>query len=189
MRRLLFLTPFLLFTAMLSAQSAAPQFVPASFEVPPSYTSPKGDFVLKPLGPKYAKHDYDAYMGSITHLQKTFSFSTRWPNDKITMADAIKDVEGEEAGFKARRKFTYAVLSPDESKELGCVYISPSMKEGYDATVRMWTIESVYKAGFEDKLYAEVKAWLAAKWPFAKVAYIGRDIDREAFRALPNKAK
>ena len=49
----------------------------------------------QPLGPALAKHDFDAYMSSIEHLQKNFSHSERWPNAKITMADAVKDVEGE----------------------------------------------------------------------------------------------
>jgi hypothetical protein len=105
------------------------------------------------------------------------------------MADAIKDVEGEEAAFKARKKFTYAVLNMVESRELGCVYISPSTKEGYDAQVRMWVTENQAIIGFDDRLFQEVKLWIQAKWPFRKVAYIGREITREEYRALPDKPK
>jgi hypothetical protein len=102
---------------LMAASCAYAQFVPADFPVPVSYKA--ATFVLKPLGPDLAKHDYDAYMSSIEHLQKNFSHSDRWPNDKITMADAVKDVEGEIARFRARKSFTYAVLSLDGSKELG----------------------------------------------------------------------
>ena len=105
------------------------------------------------------------------------------------MAEAVKDVEGEEAGFLARKKFTFAVLNPNESRELGCVYISPSNKEGYDATVRMWVTENQFVIGFEDRLYLEVKAWMKSRWPFARVAYIGREVTREEFRKLTDKAK
>lgn len=187
MRRLILTTPILILASLFAAQ--APSFVPADFSVPEVYVSRQGTFKLKPLGPKFAKHDFDAYMSSIEHLQKTFSFSTSWPHAGITMADAIKDVEGEEAGFKARRKFTYAVLNPDESRELGCVYISPSNKEGYDASVRMWVTANQFATGFEDRLYEETKLWVGAKWPFKKVAYVGREITRDQFRALPNKPK
>jgi hypothetical protein len=182
MTRLLFLALTLSFLA-----AAQTPFVPADFAVPTLYVSRQGTFKLKPLGPKYAKHDYDAYMGSIEHLQKTFTFSTRWPHAGLTMADAIKDVEGEEASFLARRKFTYAVLNQSETRELGCVYISPSPKQGYDAQVRMWVTENQAIIGFDKRLYEEVKAWLKAKWPFDRVAFIGPEISHDDYRALPDK--
>jgi len=73
MRRLFFLSPIMLLADLLNAQTTAPKFVPADFN-PTNYTSPTGAFQFRPLGPKYAKHDYDAYMNSIAHLQKTFTF-------------------------------------------------------------------------------------------------------------------
>jgi hypothetical protein len=166
-----------------------PSFVPADFQVPEQYTVPSGEFQFVPLGPKYAKHDYDAYMSSIEHLQKTFSFSTRWPHAGLTMEDAVKDVEGEIAGFRARRKFTYAVLDPQGAEEWGCLYISPSPKQGYDAQVRMWVTKKKFDEGFEAKLEQASRAWLAKDWPFAKVVFIGKDISREDYRALPDKPK
>ena len=62
---------YVLLPALLLAQTAKP-FVPADFQVPEMYISQRGTFKLKPLGPKYAKLDYDAYMSSIEHLQKNY---------------------------------------------------------------------------------------------------------------------
>jgi hypothetical protein len=154
---------------LLAASCAYGQFVPADFKVPTGHTA--ATFQLKPLGPDLAKHDYDAYMSSIEHLQKTFTHSTKWPNEKVTMADAVKDVEGEIARFNARKSFTYAVLSLDGTKELGCVYISPSRKEGHDATVRMWVTKAEFDKGLQPVVLEEVKAWLAKSWPFKNVFY------------------
>jgi len=159
---------FLLPLLALAAYAQAP-FVPADFKVPVSHTT--AAYQLKPLGPDLAKHDYDAYMSSIEHLQKTFSNGGRWPNDKITMADAVKDVEGEIARFNARKSFTYAVLSLDGTKELGCVYISPSRQEGHDARVRLWVTKAEFDKGLQPALLKEVKAWLAKDWPFKNVQY------------------
>jgi hypothetical protein len=177
----------LLAAGPLAAQATA--FVPADFAAPREHWGPKKVYVLKPLGPKYVKHDYAAYMSSIEHLQKTFSFSTQWPREGITMDEAMKDVEGEWASFEARRKFTYAVLNPAETEEWGCVYISPSPKAAFDAQVRIWVTKQQFDAGLEKTLWPDVKAWLAAQWPFAKVAYVGQDIGREQYRALPNRTK
>ena len=96
------------------ASFAAETFVPGSFQPPLRHTAAK--YQLVPLGPDLARHDYDAYMSSIQHLRETFSSGGGWPHEKLTMEDALKDVQGEEQRFKARRAFTYAVLTPDGSR-------------------------------------------------------------------------
>lgn len=153
--------PFLTIAAF--AQPAAPTFVPAGCDVPRLHKSSGYQFV--PPGPDLARHDYEAYISSFEHLQQTFSMNTRWPQANLTMADAMKDVESEKARFDARRSFTYAVLTPDGAKEIGCAYVSPSRKQGYDAVVRVWVIKAQFDADFEAVLIPEVKQWLgSAAW-------------------------
>ena len=65
------------------AQPAAPTLSP------PVLTSPSAQVLrlsTRAFGPELARHDYEAYMSSIEHLQQTFSMSTRWPHAKLTMA-------------------------------------------------------------------------------------------------------
>lgn len=112
------------------AAPAAP-WLPAGFAAPTRITGP--GFVLVPLGPALVKIDYDAYMSSIPHLQATFTRSRDWPTSRITMADAMRDMEGEQARFQRRESFAYAVLTPDGSRERGCVYVSPAAMPGHDA--------------------------------------------------------
>ena len=157
-----------LFSFILFCGAVVGQFVAPDFKVPTDVKM--SGYRLVPLGPDLAKHDFDAYMSSIDHLRATFS-SGNWPNDKITMADATKDVEGEIARFQARKSFTYAVLTPDGKRELGCVYISPSRQPGFDAQVRMWVTKAEFDKGFETKLRADMKAWVASAWPFKNVAW------------------
>jgi hypothetical protein len=152
-----------------------PAFVPASF-TPPTHIE-TADFQLVPFSPALVKVDFDAYMSSIDHLQKTFSRSTSWPHAGITDADALKDMEGEQARFKARRAFDYSVLTPDGRRERGSVYITPSPVPGYDAVVRLWVTKADYDAGFDAALYTWVAAWVRKDWPFRNVAYPGRSID------------
>jgi hypothetical protein len=153
----------------------APSFVSADFNVPTLVQAP--DFKLVPLGPEVVQLDFDAYMSSIEHLQKTFSRSDRWPRAGITDADAMKDMEGEQARFKSRKSFAFAVLTPDGRRERGSVYVSPSPVPGYDAMVRMWVTKADYDAGFDAELYKWVTGWIEKEWPFKKVAYPGRSID------------
>ncbi|QCI96227.1 twin-arginine translocation pathway signal protein (plasmid) [Novosphingobium sp. EMRT-2] len=165
----------------------APPFVPADFNVPTHVEGP--DFTIVPLAPALAKIDYDAYMASIEHLQKTFSRSTSWPHEGISAADAVQDMETEQARFQARKSFAYSVLTPDGMRERGCVYVYPSTVPGYDAVVRLWVTKAEYDAGFDAELYQWVTHWVRTDWPFAKVAYPGRAIEWSAWDAMVAASK
>ena len=162
------------------------QLVPETFEVPRNYKTKT--YQLVPLGVGLEKIDYDAYMSSVEHLRATFSGGS-WPHAGLTMEDAKKDMEQEQKQWDTRASFPYAVLTPDGKKELGCFYLRPSPKAGYDAVATMWVTKEMYDRGFDARLYADMKAWVAKAWPFKAVAWPGREIPREEWKKLPNKAK
>ncbi|MEO1047230.1 MAG: twin-arginine translocation pathway signal protein [Pseudomonadota bacterium] len=166
-----------------TAQATNPEasFVADSFKVP---TRIEADgFVLVPLGPDLAEIDYAAYMSSIEHLQKTFTRSTGWPRADLTMDDAMKDMETEQGRFERRESFAYAVLTPDGSRERGCVYVYPGVGE-FDAVVRLWVTKAEYDAGFDEELYAWTQSWIASDWRFDNAAYPGRAIAWKDWDAL-----
>lgn len=165
---------------------AAEPFVPADFKVPVTFVAKT--YKLVPLGPDLVKVDYDAYMSSIEHLQKTFS-SGKWPHAGITMADAMKDMEGEKSSFDQRKSFAYGVLTLDGKQELGSFYLRPSNKQGYDAVASLWVTKAQFDKGFEAVLVKDMKSWIAKAWPFQKVAWPRREITPEAWAALPNKPR
>ncbi|MET1756349.1 twin-arginine translocation pathway signal protein [Novosphingobium sp. RD2P27] len=171
------------------ASKPAALFVPPEFHVPPLVEA-KG-FRLVPLGPELVTVDFDAYMSSIEHLQKTFTRSSIWPPKDISASDAMRDMETEQARFRNRQSFAYAVLTPDGRRERGSVYVSPSTVAGYDAVVRMWVTQDEYDAGFDAKLFEWVADWMQKDWPFARVAYPGRAIEWSAWDSLvaADKAK
>ena len=156
-------------------------FIPVDFDPPVLVET--ADFKLLPLGPDLVDVDFAAYMSSIDHLQKTFTRSAGWPRDDITAADAMLDMETEQARFESRESFAYGVLTPDGTRELGSVYVSPSPIAGYDAVVRMWVTKAEYDAGFDAELYEWVRGWVQSEWPFAQVAYPGRAIDWDTWDA------
>jgi hypothetical protein len=162
--------------------AAKPALVPDAFAVPRLVDTP--GFKLVPLGPELTKVDFAAYMSSIEHLQKTFSRSTRWPREGITDAEAMQDMVNEQARFRARTSFAYAVLTPDGLRERGCVYVYPSTVPGYDAVVTMWVTKAEYNAGFDAELYRWVTGWMQTAWPVAKVAYPGRTIEGAKWDAM-----
>nr|WP_040370301.1 hypothetical protein [Blastomonas sp. AAP53] len=169
-------------SASASEASRTAPFVAADFDVPTLVTT--SSFKVVPLGPDLVKVDFDAYMSSIEHLQKTFTRSTSWPHPGVADADAMKDMQTEQGRFERRESFAYAVLTPDGKRERGCVYVYPSEIEGYDAVVTMWVTKAEYDAGFDAELYAWAKDWVAKEWPFKRVAYPGRSIDWDTWDAM-----
>ena len=163
--------------------ASKPVFVPAAFD-PPRLVESAG-FKIVPLGPDLTQIDYDAYMSSMEHLQKTFTRSDTWPRSDINNEAAVLDMETEQARFDRRESFAYAVLTPDGKRERGCVYVRPSSKTGYDAEVLMWVTKAEFDDGFDDALFQWVNGWVSETWPFQRVAYPGRKIEWEAWDSLP----
>ncbi len=73
-----------------------------------------------------------------------------------------------------RTSFAFTVMSLDESRCLGCVYIYPSDDPAYDAEAYYWARQSELAGGLEDRLGKAFRDWLARDWPFKRVAFPGR---------------
>ena len=159
--------------------SSTTPFVPADFEIPARLET--AEFKLRMLTVDDVIKDYDAVMSSVEHLR------TIWPGGSwplgLTLRQNLVDLGWHEKEFQLRRSFAYTVLSPGEDRVVGCVYIDPSTREGHDAAVFLWARQSELAGGLEERLHAAVKNWLRTAWPFVAVAFLGRDITWEAWRA------
>lgn len=149
------------------------KFTPVAFAAPgpPQLAG----YVWNILEPEILKPDYQALL------------------DRDPSAGPIKITSDEDYGelkrhrweFQHHTAFAYGVLSPDKQVEYGCVYINPSPKAGYDAIVRLWVTKAGADAGLEPKLEKAVREWVAAKWPWKKVAFPGRDMPMDQWNKLP----
>lgn len=170
----------LAFALSATAQSSTP-LVPAAFVVPGKLET--AEFRLRMLSVHDVVKDYEAVMTSVPHLKTIFPGGT-WP-EGLTLEQNLIDLGWHQKEFQIRRSFAYTVVTPDESRVIGCVYINPTRKRGYDAAVYLWARASELPNGFEDRLYAAVRDWIAKDWPFKKPAFPGRSVPHEDWRALP----
>ncbi len=74
--------------------------------------------------------------------------------------------------FSKRTGFTYTVLDPATGEVVGCVYLYPPRRPGYDVDVRSWVTAD--HADLDKPLYAFVCEWLARVWPFNEPDYAER---------------
>jgi hypothetical protein len=149
------------------------RFVPPTFAAPGPPTI--GNYVWNILEPAILAPDYQALVDR----------ADRSGPINITLAQDYGELKRHEWEFQRHTAFAYGVLSPDRQTELACVYINPSPKQGYDATVRLWVTKQGAAAGLEPVLEKAVRAWVKTKWPFKSVAYPGRDIPMTEWNALP----
>ncbi len=147
-------------------------FVPDGFEPPAPPAN--DDFVLEPLGPAHNERDHVAWTSSIDHIRGTpgFPMEDGWPMP-MSLEDNLRDLEQHAADFAARSGFTYTVLSRTDRDVIGCVYLYPSRREGYDASVRAWVRAS--HAHLEGALRRTISKWLASEWPFERVDDAAQD--------------
>ncbi len=162
-------------------------FVPPAFDVPERLETDR--FILRMLTIHDLVKDYDAVMSSVDHLKSSYSevSGSTWP-EGLTLEEDLIDLAWHQREFTIRSSFAYTMMAPDESVCLGCVYINPSIKQRYDAMVVLWVRASELDSGLDDELYATVKAWVAADWPFENVAYPGRAISAADWNTLADKA-
>ena len=156
-------------------------FVPADFTVPAKLET--DEFRLRMLTVHDVVKDYDAVMSSAEHLKSVWP-GGKWP-DGLTLEQNLIDLGWHQKEFQTRRSFAYTVVTPSESMVIGCVYIVPTKKHGHDAEVYLWARQSELAGGLEDRLFVAVKDWLASDWPFKAVAFPGKDVSWETWKALP----
>jgi hypothetical protein len=150
---------------------AAP-FVPEDFLVPLELVTE--DFRLVPLGPEHNEADHAAWSTSIEHIRQTAGMGASWPPPEgMSLDDNRADLERHARDFRERTGFTFTVLEPSGDRVLGCVYIYPDRAGGEGgAQVRSWVRADARQ--LDETLYDAVDAWLAQRWPFARVDYSPR---------------
>jgi hypothetical protein len=158
-------------------------FVSPDFVVPEAV---EGDgFVIRPLNVNDAVIDYDAVMTSIDSIRDTYWRAPGWPSTELTLMQNLIDLAWHTKERQFKTSFAYIPVSLDGLTELGCIYLDPSAKSDFDVDIQMWVRASEADTGLDGRVYDTVRRWIDRDWPFAKVAYPGREISREEWDALP----
>lgn len=149
-------------------------FLPKDFVVPTLLETER--FRLRPLTVHDVIKDYDAVMSSREHLWSMFGAVWGWPAADLTLEQDLIDLGWHHKEFQGRSSFAYTVVSLDEARVLGCVYVDAARHPQYDATVCLWVRQDELANGLDEALLATVKEWIATAWPFQRAAYPGREI-------------
>ena len=124
--------------------------VPLDFDVPELLET--GRMRLRPLTIGDAVKDFDAVITSASSIGKMMEPEDGWP-EGLTLEQNVIEMGWHQTEFQLRTSFAYTVVSLDESRVLGCMYIYPARRAGYDAQISMWVRESETETGLEEHLY------------------------------------
>ena len=156
--------------------------------IPREVTLPKGleheRFHLRPITIHDVVKDYGAVMGHREYLWSLFGEAWGWPPPALTLEEDLIDLAWHQKEHQLRSTFNFAAMAPDESRLLGCVYVDPPTKQGFDAEVFWWAVPD--EAGLEEEVGRAATAWIEAEWPFELVAYPGRVQPWAEYDALPD---
>jgi hypothetical protein len=141
------------------------QLVPEDFDVPTGLETDR--FRLRMLSVRDLVPDFEAIHEQVSKDGEYLGAPG------LTLEENLVDLGWHEKEFQLRRSFAYTVVAPDESRVLGCVYLYPA--EDSDVRVLMWVRRDAWEAGLDSELERAVRSWIAERWPFATVAYPGRD--------------
>lgn len=155
---------------------APPGFVPPGFVPPARYEHQR--FLLRMLTIHDAEKDYEAVMSSRKYLHECFGEENGWP-EGLTLEQNMIDLGWHQKEFQLRRSFAYTVMTPDDTRCLGCVYVDPSDHPDEDARVTLWVRVSEHGGDLDALLFRAVRKWLSEKWPFKHIAFPGRETDEK----------
>jgi hypothetical protein len=141
------------------------ELVPDGFEVPRGLEHDR--FRLRKLTIDDVVKDFEAINERVDHE------GVPQPPFVDTVSLNLVDLGWHQKEFDLRRSFAYTVVTPDESRVLGCVYLNPS--ETHDARVRLWVRRSAFEDGLDPVLEGAVREWVATCWPFERVTFQERD--------------
>jgi YVTN family beta-propeller protein len=148
-------------------------FVPDTFPAPGPPTV--GSYVWHHLEPGILAPDFQ------------FLVDAGLKPESIDKGEDYGELKRHQWEFQNASAFAYGILTPDEQKEVACVYVNPSKKSGYDTQVRVWIAKPGANPEFDKQLEAAVREWIKTKWPLQKVGYPGLDMSMEKWNALPER--
>jgi RimJ/RimL family protein N-acetyltransferase len=141
------------------------RLIPLSHPIPLGFE--RDQFVLRPITIHDVIRDFDAVNSSVELLRLRFYESWGWPPEEPqSIEDAMIELAWHQKEAELRRSFNYAIVTPDEKRALGCVYVDPPEDEagGHDAWIDWWVRTD--SAELEPLVEEAVRGWIAAEWPF-----------------------
>jgi hypothetical protein len=167
------------------------RLIPRGFE-PPQLHHPRFD--LRPLTPRYLDADFAAIMTTGNRLDGTMAPPGRLGDvSQFTIENDITELHWHAREFSTRSSFAYIAVetgansaadATGDGRSLGCAYVNPSEKAGFEAEVTCWGLWMEEEPDWDATFFEVIRDWVGTQWPFTQVVYPGRSMSWEQWRLL-----
>jgi hypothetical protein len=140
-------------------------------------------FRIRPMTVRDVVIDYEAVVGSPAELGAAFGDPDAVPQP-YTFEQELIELGWHQKEFQMGFSFCFIVVSLDEQTSYGNVYVFPASRGDFDAEIYTWVRKDQIDRGLGEDLFEITRKWIAESWPFERVAYPGREIDWDTWRAL-----
>jgi hypothetical protein len=122
-------------------------------------------FVLEPLAEKHAELDFEALMSCRVRLRQELQWG-EWPPEEFTVEENRADLRNHHDEFIRLEAFAYTMLSPDQARCLGCIYLE-RCSEIDGAQFAFWVIDDAID--IEPVLVIDVLDWFHQVWSIERI--------------------
>ena len=162
------------------------QFVPEGFKAP--YQVKDSNFTIRKLTVDEVEKDYVAVMSSRESLRQVFSVDDDWPSDDMTIEENYDDLLKHQEQFDNNQGFADTVVTPDDSRCIGCLYIYPFSHGVYDCRIFYWLVDER-----ADQLDTQFKGfldeWIPDTFGFKNPVFPGRDMSHQEWNKTVKEIK
>lgn len=162
------------------------KFVPEGFKAP--YQVKHSKFTLRKLTVDEVEKDYEAVMSSRESLRQVFCVNDEWPSDDMTIEENYSDLLEHQEEFDKNIGFAYTVVTPDDSRCIGCIYIYPFSHGVYDCRIFYWLVDEI-----ADRLNAQFRffldKWVPEAFGFENPVFPGRDMSHPEWNKTVEELK
>jgi len=162
-------------------------------ELPAGYTAPGAltyeDVTARAISRADLVADVQGINASLDLIRRTRGGG--WPTEPVTEDFNFVDLVWHELEFRDNYSFAYAVYDA-AGQYLGCCYFYPMGRRTplaahllqHDVDVSWWVTPDAYQRGYYAKLYAALRQWSTAAFPFKSPYFSNREIP-QAERGAP----
>lgn len=139
----------------------------------PPLTHRSKTFSFEQLSLRIREIDYAAYMSSVDHIRRALEWSFPFDQTPDDPNFVFLDMWGEWAKLGRGEKFSFAALTHERDREIGCAYLIPPADgdDPYESGLLSWTIEEALVNDLDITLLEEFLPWVEAEWDINSVLF------------------
>lgn len=147
-------------------------------------------FTLERLEPKHLERDFEAIAATGDALDGTIAPpGTIGDVAAFTIENDLTELHWHLREFRRRSSFAFIAIETGTGRSLGCAYINPADRSGFDAEVTAWGRSLDGEPTWDADFFAQIRAWVVTQWPFDNPAFPGRQIPWQAWSEMARKPR